>query len=181
MVKEFSSLPSAGSFKINFDTAICENFSVQAAVCKDSKGKIVKAISQTNPPCDPNFGEALATQLAASLTASLQLKNFSLEGDSVVVILALNNQSITFDWHIEYVIANALSIIPISSLWLATKIHRSVNFCAHYVAFWAATRVFSDCISIYFPMLHLIPFVVEKIYPLLSFSVCKAFGPLLVE
>jgi hypothetical protein len=150
-VKEFWSPPSAGSFKINFDTAIRENFSVQAAVCRNSKGKIVKAISQTNPPCDPNFGEALAARLAASLAASLQLQNFSLEGDSAVVVSALNNPSISLDWHIESVIANALSLIPVSSLWLATKIHRSANFCAHYVAFWAAARVYSGCIPTYFP------------------------------
>jgi hypothetical protein len=71
-----------------------------------------KAISQTNPPCDPNFGEALVAQLAASLAASLNLQKFSLEGDSLVVIAALNNPSITLDWHIESVIANTLSILP---------------------------------------------------------------------
>jgi hypothetical protein len=151
LVKEFWSPPFAGSFKINFDTAIREKFSVQATVCRDSTRKIVKALSQTNPPCDPNFGEALATRLAASLVASLHLKNFSLEGDSAVVISALNNPSISLDWHIESIIANALSMIPASSLWLATKIHRSVNFCAHHVAFWTAARVFSDCIPTYFP------------------------------
>ena len=57
------------SYKVNFDTAIRDNFSVQAAVCRDSKGKIVKAIAQVNPPCDPTFGEALAARLAASLVA----------------------------------------------------------------------------------------------------------------
>jgi hypothetical protein len=177
-VKEIWSPPSAGSFKINFDTAIRENFSVQAAVCRDSKGKIVKAISQTNPPCDPNFGEALAARLAASLAASLQLQNFSLEGDSAVVVSALNNPSITLDWHIESVIANALSLIPVSSLWLATKIHRSANFCAHYVAYWAAARVFSGCIPTYFPPPPSYPICSGKDPPpLLSFAVCKAFGP----
>jgi hypothetical protein len=151
LVKEFWSPPSAGSFKINFDTAIRENLSVQVAICRDSTGKIVKAISQINPPCDPNFGEALAARLAASLAASLHQKNFSLEGDSTVVISALNNPSISLDWHIEFVIANALAMIPASSLWLATKIHRSTNFCAHHVAFWAPARVFLGCILTYFP------------------------------
>jgi hypothetical protein len=98
LVKEFWSPPSAGSYKINFDTAIHELFSVQAAVCRDSKGKIVKAISQTNPPGDPNFGEPLVARLAASLAAYLKLKKkFSLVGDSMVVIVALNNPSITLN------------------------------------------------------------------------------------
>jgi hypothetical protein len=69
LVKEFWSPPTAGSHKINFDTAIRDHFSMQAAVCRDSKGQIVKALSQINPPCDSKFGEALATQLAASLAA----------------------------------------------------------------------------------------------------------------
>ena len=97
LVKEFWSPPPAGSFKVNFDTAIRDTFSVQAAICKDSTGKIIKALSQTNPPCDLNFGEALAARLVASLAASLHLENFSLKGDSTVVIFALNNPSITLD------------------------------------------------------------------------------------
>jgi ribonuclease HI len=76
---------------VNFDTAIRDNFSAQAAVCRNSKGNIIKAISQINPPCDPNYGEALAAQLAASLAASMKLKNFIIEGDSQVVITALQN------------------------------------------------------------------------------------------
>jgi hypothetical protein len=56
---------------VNFDTAIQETFSMQAAMCRDSTGKIVKAISQINPPCDLTYGEALAAQLVASLVASL--------------------------------------------------------------------------------------------------------------
>jgi hypothetical protein len=77
LVKELWSPPPAGTHKISFDTAIREQFSVQATVCKYSKGHIVKAISQINPPCDPNFGEALAVQFTTSLEASLNLKVFS--------------------------------------------------------------------------------------------------------
>jgi hypothetical protein len=42
--------PIVGHFKINFDTAIKGRFSAQAAVCRDSTGKIIKAISQISPP-----------------------------------------------------------------------------------------------------------------------------------
>jgi hypothetical protein len=94
---------------------------VQAAVCRDSKGKIIKAIAQTNPPCYCTFGEALAAWLAASLEAFLKLTKFSLEGDSKIVIDALKTPSITVDWHIETVIANALSLISSSSLLEAKK------------------------------------------------------------
>ena len=128
---------------INFDIAIREQFSMQAEVCKDSKGHIVKAISQINPPCDPNFGKALAAQFVSSLATSLNLKKFSLEGDSLVVITALQNPSISLNWHLESVITNTLFLLSTSSLWEAKKIHRSTNFCAHHVAYWVTARMFS--------------------------------------
>ena len=89
---------------------------MQAAVCRDSKGKIVKAISQVSPHCDPTFGEALVARLATSLAASLQLKFFSFVGDSKIIIAALTSPFITLDWHIEFVIANTLSMLPTASL-----------------------------------------------------------------
>jgi hypothetical protein len=118
---------------------------VQAAMCKDSKGQIVKALSQINPPCDPNF----VVSLAAFLATSLNLSKFSLEGDSSVVIDALNNPLISLDWHIKSVIASTLSLLPTSTCWEAKKIHKSANFYAHYVAFWVAAKVFSGYIHIF--------------------------------
>jgi hypothetical protein len=68
LVKEFWSPPLTGSFKVNyFDIAIQENFSVQAAVSRDSIGKIINALSQSDPPCDLNFGETLAARLKQPL------------------------------------------------------------------------------------------------------------------
>jgi hypothetical protein len=100
-VKEKWSPPAAGSYKINFDTAIRDHLSAQATVCRDSNGKIIKAVSQINPPCDPNYGEALAALLASSLASKLNLQNFTIEGDSQVVIMALQNPSIVQDWKID--------------------------------------------------------------------------------
>ncbi|GLT54398.1 hypothetical protein SLA2020_276000 [Shorea laevis] len=83
-----------GSFKINFDMTIRAHLSAQAAICQDSNGCIIRAISQISPPWDPNYGDALAAHLASSLAASLKLCSFTLEGDSLVVIMALQNPSI---------------------------------------------------------------------------------------
>jgi hypothetical protein len=55
--------PEKGFFKINFDTIIRDNFSTQVAVCRDSNGRIIKAISQISPACSPNFDEALELSL----------------------------------------------------------------------------------------------------------------------
>jgi hypothetical protein len=48
-VKEVWSEPATGFCKVNFDIAIQEAFSTQAAVCKNSKGQIIKAIAQVSP------------------------------------------------------------------------------------------------------------------------------------
>jgi hypothetical protein len=85
--------PQKGFHKINFNTGRRDQFSAQAAVCGDHKGAIIKAISQINPPCTPNLGEALA----ASLAVSLNLKNFIIEVDSLMVITALQHPTIIQD------------------------------------------------------------------------------------
>jgi hypothetical protein len=143
--------PMAGSFKVNFDTAIRDDYSAQAAVCRDSHGNIIKSVSQINPPCDPIFGEALAARLAASLASSLNLSKFTIEGDSHIVIMALQHPSIVQDWRIESLISDTIASLPSSSSWQARKVNRSANFCAHHVAFWAAARSHSGCIPTYFP------------------------------
>ncbi|XP_059435193.1 uncharacterized protein LOC132168119 [Corylus avellana] len=86
---ELWSPPEPNTFKINFDTTIRESFSTQSAICRDSNGRIIKAISQISPLCDPTYGEALAASFAISMATSLKLLVFSLEGDSQVVITAL--------------------------------------------------------------------------------------------
>jgi hypothetical protein len=100
---------------LTVDTAIREQFFVQAAVCRDSQGHILKALSQINLPCEANFGKVLVAQLVASLAVSLDLKTFSLEGDSSVVIAALKTPALSQDWHINSVIAATLASLPASS------------------------------------------------------------------
>jgi hypothetical protein len=145
-----------------------------------SQGHILKALSQINPPCEANFGEALVAQLAASLAVSLDLKTFSLEGDSSVFIAALNTPALSQDWHINSVIAATLASLPASSAWEARKVHRSANFYAHQVAFWAAARGLSGCIPIFFPTypppLSFIPLCSGKDPPFPYVLACDTFG-----
>jgi hypothetical protein len=70
-MSESWSPPPKGVFKINFDTAIRGQYSAQAAVCRDYTGTIIKACSQVSLSCEPNFSEALAALLAASLAVSM--------------------------------------------------------------------------------------------------------------
>ena len=89
--------------------------------------------SLINPPCSPNMGEALATQLAISVACSLNLDQFILEGDSEVVIQALNFPFSDQDWRISPVIMTSLNNISSDSFWEARKINRNANFYAHSV------------------------------------------------
>jgi hypothetical protein len=68
---------SAHFFKINYDTAIRDTLSTQAAICKDSRGYIIKYFS----PYTLIFGEALPALLANHLAIPPSLSHFILEGD----------------------------------------------------------------------------------------------------
>jgi hypothetical protein len=82
--------------------------------------------------------------MAASLASSLHLTNCIIEGDSFIVISALQFSAIIQDWQIEKML-ETLALLPPSSKWEAKKINKSVNFCAHHVAYWAMVRVLSSC------------------------------------
>jgi hypothetical protein len=81
--------PPPSIFKINFDIAIRDTFSVQAAIRRNHKGQILQQATQVNQTCHPNMGEALVAKLAVSLASSLSLNHFIIEGDSLIVIFAL--------------------------------------------------------------------------------------------
>jgi hypothetical protein len=93
--------PPLNWFKINFDIAIRDSFSAQAAVCRDSNGQIIHMISQISLPCLPIVGEALAALLGVSLASQLNIDRFILEGDSGVVVSALQLPQISKDWRIS--------------------------------------------------------------------------------
>ena len=78
--------------------------------------------------------------------------------------------AISQDWHVESVIASTLSLLLASFCWEARKVNKSANFCVHHVTFWAATRVFSNCILTFFFSFLSFQFVVKKIHLHLLFS-----------
>jgi hypothetical protein len=145
-VRQIWTKPAPLCFKINYDTAIRADFSAQAAVCRDSTGAIIQVLTRISPLCIPLYGEATAALLAATLCSSMGLSHVIFEGDSLTVNLAINNPTITQDWRISSIISEFLSTISSTTRWSSSNINRSANFCAHYVADWAATRFTSSCI-----------------------------------
>ena len=140
--------PAPNQIKINFDTAIRDDFSAQAGVCRSSDGTIIHIASLISPPCSPNMGEALAVQLTTLVAHSLSLDRFILEGDSLVIIQTLNSPLSDQDWRIAPVIMSSLHNILSDSLQEAKKINRSVNFCTHSITRQAAVRSHFDNIPI---------------------------------
>ena len=145
LIIEAWSKPPQSWYKLNFDAANREGFSTQAVVCRNSNGEI-KILTQVSPPCSLVYEEALAAKLADVLAYLLHLHKFILEGDSTLVVLALQNPALSKTWHIEHIIHDTLGSFLVSSLWEARKINISANFCAHYVAYRVVARVIPGCI-----------------------------------
>jgi hypothetical protein len=72
--------------KINYETAIRDSFSAQAAICRDSSGSIIQCSSLISPPCTAVYGEASVALLVVRLALSLQLSSFILESDSILAL-----------------------------------------------------------------------------------------------
>jgi ribonuclease HI len=77
--------------------------------------------TQIQSACSPNKGEALAALLAVSLASSLHLDRFVIEGDSQIVILALQQPNIVQDWRITDIIQQTLDMFPPDSSWSVRK------------------------------------------------------------
>jgi hypothetical protein len=115
------SLPPPGSFKANFDVAVRGNFSVAAAIITDSKGQIITAASLKLSSSDALIGEASAALLATRLALSVGVSSLFLEGDALLVILAINQPSLFSSWSFANVISNiSLDLISFQS-WYASK------------------------------------------------------------
>jgi hypothetical protein len=107
------------------------------------------------------------------LAVSLDLKTFSLEGGSFVVISALKTPTLSQDWHINSGIATTIASLRASSSWIARKVHLSANFFTHHVIFWARQEASRAAFPFSFPLiplpLLLSPFIVGRIPLLLMF------------
>ena len=114
--KKTWSKPPLECYKLNFDAISSEDFSTQAAVCRNFSGKIIKMITQFRPPCSPVYGAALAAHLAGFLASSMKLNKFILEGVSNVIMSAFKSPTLFRDGCIEHIIHDTITSFPPSSL-----------------------------------------------------------------
>lgn len=123
-VREEWKPPPEGIIKINFDTAIREEFSSVAAIGRDWKGKTVFACAEIDPPVDPNVGETYAAQLGVKKALDLGFPKVMIEGDSMIVTSAIQRPILVEDWAISPIISDISDTLSKLAQWSAAKIHR---------------------------------------------------------
>jgi hypothetical protein len=82
--------PIFGCFKSNFDVAIRDNFFVAVAGIRNFFRKIILAVTQKLYVSNVLIGEVSTTLLVTRLAASTGIGDFMLEGDALLVIVAVN-------------------------------------------------------------------------------------------
>jgi hypothetical protein len=92
-----------------------------------------------------------------------------LEGDTLLVVLAINFPFLSSFWSFANCIYNISLIFASFQSWKALKVFRCANFREHVLAKWAATNLMFGIIPIGFLILSSIKIMNEKILPYSSF------------
>jgi hypothetical protein len=131
--------------------AIRDNFAVAAAVISDTAGNIILAATQKLHSTDVLLGEASAALLTTRLAASTGYGCFALEGDALLVILAVNQPHLFSTWQFASIVSDITLDLSFFQSLSALKISRCANFRAHCLAKWAATHLVFGSIPIDLP------------------------------
>ena len=128
--------PAEGFTKINWDTAICSKWGTvgMGAVIHDSAGRVLATRCQvTTGRFAPFAAEAWAGGQAFIFGKELGLTNIILEGDSRIVVDAVNSAegSGSLMGHLIEDMKIMLQDFPV---WKALAVRRSANNAAHEVA-----------------------------------------------
>ncbi|XP_012846837.1 PREDICTED: uncharacterized protein LOC105966804 [Erythranthe guttata] len=126
-------LPSTGVIKINFDAAVNANDGLVGVgiIARDHCGGCVGWMSICiHQPLDPTSAEAKAALLAVELARDKAWRKVVIEGDSTVVIKAIEGKD---DDRSLYgnLIADIHAIIPCFEVFSALHIRRNGNGAAH--------------------------------------------------
>ena len=129
--------PNPPSIKINFDAAMGVERVGLAAVCRDHKAKVLFIWSAVHDLIDPLLAEAKTALLAVNKAFEAGFQSIVLEGDSLLVIQAIQNLPSTQIWTIDSVIFDIQSLLAKFSFWNASHAYRELNIVAHSIARWA--------------------------------------------
>jgi hypothetical protein len=140
--------PTAGRIKGNFDVAVRDSFVVAVVVLSDENGVIVAAATQKLHYTEALQREALVALLTSRLAASFGCYLFSLEGDALLVVLAINNPPLFSSWTFANCISDINLVLASFQSWSALKVSCSANFRAHALAKWVASHLVFGSIPI---------------------------------
>jgi hypothetical protein len=102
---------------------------------------------------DATIGEANVALLVVSFAADFGCSSILLEGNSQLIILAINKDHLFLDWLCAPVIGDIqLHLLRFDS-WTALKVSRCANSRAHSVAKWAASNNMFGSIPAFSPFL----------------------------
>lgn len=132
--------PGDGSIKGNFDVVVRGSFAVAAAVLSDYLGNIISAGTLYLHYSDALLKEAAAALLIVRLAVSMGVSCFNLEGDALLIILAINHPSLFSSWSFANVISDISLDLDSFQSWNALKVSRCDNYRAHGLAKWAASH-----------------------------------------
>jgi hypothetical protein len=102
--------PAVGWIKDNFDVVVKGSFAVATAMLSDEWGAIVGAAMMKLHCSDALQGEAIVALLTTRMSVSLGCNLLSLEGDALLVVLAINNPTLFSSWSF----ANCISDINLA-------------------------------------------------------------------
>ena len=108
-----------------------------AAVCRDLKARVLFIWSAVHDLIDPLLAEAKAALLAVRKAFEVGFHSIVLEGDSLLVIQAIQNLPSAQIWTIDSVIFDIQSLLAKFSFWNASHACRELNTAAYSIARWA--------------------------------------------
>jgi hypothetical protein len=86
------------------------------------------------------MGEAVVALLSTQLAISAGVRQFLLEGDALLVILAVNQPLLFSSWQFSYFISDIRLDLSSFHSWNARKVFKCANFHVHALTKWAATH-----------------------------------------
>jgi hypothetical protein len=152
--------------KENFDVAVMDFFVVAATGSSDSSGNIIIAATQKLHSMNILVGEPSAALLATQLALSFSIDHFVLEGNALLVILAVNSPELFTLWNFSNLVSDiSLSLLSFQR-WNTLKVSRYTNYHAHGLVKWVAYHLVFESILIGSSILSSLQIKSEKDPPL---------------
>ncbi|KAB1226792.1 hypothetical protein CJ030_MR1G021664 [Morella rubra] len=126
--------PPVDKTEVNVDVAIRQNFAVIAAIARDFYGKIQGVVTKQIKAARPLEGEAEATKLGLEPSVSSGFWELILEGDSELVVKAIQRWSQLSEWCIHSTVKEMLEVGKGLLSWQVEHVYRGANEMVHHFA-----------------------------------------------